>query len=192
VDITLTIAVLGAAISAVGWVANYIFSTAADKHRQRLASQLEFTKQQLEELYGPLAFLILESNQSFRDLLEVLGRNYVFVNGYISEDDLKTWLFWVENDLFPRHRKIRDLLSSKTHLIEGKKISPSILAYLNHIQSWIINHERWQKQGVPYSWHSKVNYPREFAQEILSTFEDLKQQHSKLLGKVLKKHAHEA
>jgi len=161
-DITLTISVLGAAISAIGWVANYIFSTAADKYRQRLISQLEFTKQQLEELYGPLAFLVLEGNQSFRDLLEVLGRNYVFENDSISEDDLKTWLFWVENDFFLRHKKIRDLLSSKTHLIEGEKVPPSVLAYLNHIQSWIINHERWQKQGVAYAWHSKVGYPSEF------------------------------
>src|SRR5215831_1851597 len=110
VDTTLTIAILGAAVSVIGGVANYIISTGADKRRHSLKSQLEFRKQQLEELYGPLAFLVLEGEQSFRDLLEVLGRSYVFdENDQISEEDLKTWLFWVEDDFLPRNERIIDL-----------------------------------------------------------------------------------
>lgn len=184
-DITLTIAILGAVVSVIGWVVNYILSSTADKRRQRLVSQLEFTKQQLEELYGPLAFLILEGKQSFLDLLEIFGRNYVFDgNDFISDEDLKTWLFWIETDDFPRHKKIIELLSSKTHLIESERVPESILAYLNHSISWNINHERWQKLGVAYSWHSKINYPQEFQEDILSTFEELKKRQSKLLGKI--------
>lgn len=186
-DLTLTIAILGAAVSAIGWVANYILSTAADKRRQRLISQLDFTKQQLEELYGPLAFLVLEGEQSFRELLEVLGRNFVLLgeDGTISEQDLKTWFFWIENDFFPRNQKMKDLLASKTHLIEGERVPESFLAFLNHEHSWKLLHERWQKQSIPYSWHSKVNYPQEFPKDVLSTFEKLKQRHSRLLGEVL-------
>lgn len=183
-DLTLTIAILGAAISAISWVATYIFSTAADKSRQRLISQLEFTRQQLEELYGPLAFLVLEDEQSFRDLLEVLGRNHVFFDDAIPPEDLKTWLFWVENDFFPRHQKITELLSSKTHLIEGEKVPESFLVYLNHTHSWKLHHERWQKQGIPYSWHSKVNAPSEFPKVVLSTFEVLKKRFARLTGMV--------
>lgn len=185
-DTALTVAILGAVVTAIGWLVTYILSTSTERHRQRLIAQVEFTKQQLEELYGPLAFLILEDEQSWRDLQEILGRDYVFLDDYIDEDDLKTWLFWVENVFFPRHQKIVDLLTSKTHLIEGERVPDSFLAFLNHQHSWKINHERWQKQGFAYSWHSKVNYPTGFDKEVLTTFEHLKKRHSRLIGKISK------
>ena len=102
----------------------------------------------------------------------------------IEDDKLKTWLFWVEHDIFPRNQKIVDLLSSRTYLIEGERISESFLAFLTHSHSWKINHERWQKQSIDYSWHSKLRYPREFNKEVLSTFEYLKKHHSILIGKI--------
>ncbi|HYU74406.1 MAG TPA: hypothetical protein VEL31_17185 [Ktedonobacteraceae bacterium] len=185
-DTALTVAILGAVVTAIGWLVTHILSTSTERRRQRLIAQVDFTKQQLEELYGPLAFLTLEGEQASRDLMEALGRNYVFLDDYIEEDALKIWLFWVENDFFPRHQKIVDLLSSKTHLIEGERMPKSYLEFLNHHHSWKINHERWQKQGIPYSWHSKIDYPREFDKEVVSTFEHLKKRHSILIGKISK------
>lgn len=185
-DITLTIAILGAVVTAIGWLVTHILSTSTERRHQRLIAEIEFTRQQLEELYGPLTFLVWEGEQAFRDLMETVGRNYIFLDDVIEEDTLKIWLFWVENDFFPRHQKIVDLLSSKTHLIEGERMPGSFLEFLNHHHSWKLNHERWQKQGIAYSWHSKVNYPREFNKEVLSTFEQLKKHHSVLIGKVSK------
>jgi hypothetical protein len=181
----LIVAILGAVITALGWLITNILSTSTERRHQRLIAQVEFTKQQLEELYGPLAFLVLEGEQSERDLRELIG-NDIFKNEEIEEDALKTWLFWVENDFFPRHQKIVDLLSSKTHLIEGESISKSFLAFLSHSHSWKIIHERWQKLGIEYAWYSKVRYPLEFNKEILSTFEYLKKHHSILIGKISK------
>src|SRR5437588_3961554 len=99
-DTALTVAILGAVVTAIGWLVTYILSTSTERQRQRLLAQVEFTKQQLEELYGPLAFLILEDKQSWLDLQEILGRDYVFLDDDIDEDELETWLFWVENDFF--------------------------------------------------------------------------------------------
>jgi len=147
-----------------------------------LIAQVEFTKQQLEELYGPLAFLVWEGEQSNRELEEILGSDLREILN--DEDKRKTWLFWVENDIFPRHQKIVDLLSRKTYLIEGERLSESFLAFMTHSHSWKINHERWQKQGIDYSWHSKPRYPLEFNKEVLSTFEYLKKHHSILIGKI--------
>jgi len=59
-DITWAVAILGAVVTALGWLVTHILSTSAENRRQRLISQAEFTKQQLEELYGPLAFQLLE------------------------------------------------------------------------------------------------------------------------------------
>ena len=76
--------------------------------------------------------------------------------------------------------------TSKTHLIEGESIPKSFLTFLSHSHSWKLQHERWQKQGIAYSWYSKVRYPPEFNKEVLSTFEYLKKHHSILIGKISK------
>src|SRR5947209_4225295 len=131
-DVTLAVALLGAAITALGWLISHILSTSAESRRQRLISQMEFTKQQLEELYGPLAFLILEGEQTFKDFNAAVGWKEDPPPGYeLSEQERPTVLFWIENDFFPRNKKIQELLSSKTHLIEGEKIPESFLIFLD-------------------------------------------------------------
>lgn len=178
----LLVAIFGAVVTAIGWLITFILSSSTERRQQRLIAQVEFTKQQLEELYGPLAFLVWEGEQSNRELEEILGSDLKEILN--DEDKRKTWLFWVENDIFPRHQKIVDLLSRKTYLIEGERLSESFLAFMTHSHSWKINHERWQKQSIDYSWHSKLSYPLEFNKEVLSTFEYLKKHHSVLIGKI--------
>lgn len=184
-DTTLTVAILGAVVTALGWLVTHILSTSSDRRRQSLLAQLDFTKRQLEELYGPLAFLVIEGQQSFRDLIATLGRNVIFPEGYdLPENELALWLFWVENDFFPRNEKVKALISSKTHLIEGEKVPESFLAVVERHNSWMMMHKRWQQQGVKYAWYAKERWPREFNQEVLATFEILKKRHSILIGKV--------
>jgi hypothetical protein len=186
-DTPLLIATIAASVSIMGWIINYALSGYRDRRNQQLAASLKYTERQLEELYGPLAFLILEGKRTFIDLLETLGRPYVFQQDKaLSENELKLWLFWAENSLLPRNEKMKDLLMTKTHLIEGEKIPASYLSFLDHCNSWKITHLRWQKEGVEYSWHSKINWPKEFDQDVLSTFEKLKARHSRFLRKLSK------
>src|SRR5947209_5880119 len=117
-DVTLAVALLGAVVTALGWLISHILSASSENRRQRLISQMKFTKQQLEELYGPLAFLILEGRQTARDLLDALNWDYTsHKEGPLTEQESQIWFFWVENDFFPRNQKIKELLSNKTHLI---------------------------------------------------------------------------
>lgn len=190
-DIALTIAILGASVSVVGWVVTHILTTSAERRRQRLISQMEFTKQQLEELYGPLVFLVWQGQQSYRDLRSSIDLHQVFDYGpgdaegaILSEEGLKTWLFWVENEFLPHDKKIQELLSKKTHLVEGETIPQSFLAFLNYHNSWRVNHERWQKQGVEYGWLPKLRWPDEFNEEVLSTFKTLKNRQAILIGMI--------
>lgn len=181
-DTPLLVATIAASISIVGWIINHILSGYRDRHNHQLVASIKFTERQLEELYGPLNFLILEGRRTFLDLLELLGRNHVFLrNKPLSEEELKLWLFWVENDFLLRNKKIKNLLMTKTHLIEGTEMPSSYISFLDHYNSWNINHLRWQKEGIEYSWHSKINWPKEFDEDIISTFKKLKHRHSKFL-----------
>lgn len=145
----------------------------------------KFVERQIEELYGPLVFLIYEGRRNFVDLLDSLGKNSVFISRKpLPEDELRTWLFWAEAEFLPRNEKIKNLLMSKSHLVEGPKFPQSYITFLDHHNSWAINHRRWKEQGVKYSWHSKINWPQEVEKEVIDTFEKLKARHSALVGKL--------
>ena len=187
----LVVAIIATSATLLGWLVTHILTVYRDRHHQRLAASLKYAERQLEELYGPLAFLILEGQRTFKDLMEVLGRDYVFdENDFISEEDLKIWLFWVENDFFPRNEKIQQLIIAKTPLIHGDKMPQSFLRFLEHHNSWKIDHLRWQKEGVKYSWHSKINWPQDFEEEVINTFSALKTSHSKVLMEVTEIRTH--
>ena len=181
----LMLALLAAAVTALGWLVNHVLAERAARHRQHLEAQLEHTTRQIESLYGPLAFLIIEGKQVFADLLESLGRNYVFVEGEdLPEDELETWLFWLDNSFLPANREIRDLLRDNAHLIEGSEMPESYATFLQHYSSWEIHHLRWQKQQHAYNWHSSINWPTAFADDVLATFSLLKQRHARLVGQL--------
>jgi len=149
-----------------------------ERDKQRLDASIAFIERQLEELYGPIAVLLLASRQTFRDLLESLHRNHVFENAEpLPEEELRAWLFWAENDAFPRDQKIAELLMQKTHLIEGEWFPDSYVKFLDHHNSWTLSHLRWKKESIPYSWHSSKEWPQEFVVEILDTFQNLKRRH---------------
>jgi hypothetical protein len=183
-DAALAVAILAAAVTALGWFANHLLSAKAERRRMRAEASRAYVERQLEELYGPLAFLIIEGRRTFVDLLEGLGRNSVFVGGRaLPDDELKTWLFWVEHDFFPRNQEMKRILMTKAHLIDGGEMPSSYIAFLDHHNSWRIHHLRWREEGVPYPWHSKVNWPEAFEEQVLDTFRELKAKHAELLGR---------
>lgn len=184
-ELPILVAIISATVTVLGWLISHILTLQRERETQQLTALWKFTERQLEELYGPLSFLIWDGRRAFADLLEIFGRNYVFPeSGTLTEDELKTWLFWIDNYFFPKNEKIKELLESKTHLIEGEEIPPSHIAFLEHYNSWYLNHLRWKKDGVEYSWHSKINAPKAFEEDILDTFKRLKARHTKALRKI--------
>ncbi|WP_052867428.1 hypothetical protein [Streptomyces niger] len=102
--------------------------------------------------------------------------------GTLSGAQLDTWLFWVDNDLMPRNRAIQNLLAAKAHLIDAAHMPASYLAFLDHHNSWHVSHLRWKEEGVPYRWHSRTPWPEEFACDVITAFENLKQRQEELAG----------
>src|SRR5262249_37299028 len=116
-------ATLAAAVAVIGWMVNHSLTRARDQYNQELEASLKFTERQLEELYGPLAFLVLEGRRTWNDLTTRLGRPHVFILGKeLPEDELNLWLFMVDYEFMPRNQRIADLLQTKTHLIEGSML----------------------------------------------------------------------
>lgn len=184
-DTPFLIAILTASVTLLGWLVNHILSASRERNNQRLAASLKYVERQLEELYGPLAFLVVEGRRAAQDFVEALGREPVFEGeGVLSQEEVKLWLFWVEHDFMPRNEKIQQLLMSKAHLIEGDKVPVSFVEYLQYYNSWRMSHLRWKKEEINYMWRSKAAWPASFTEEVLRTFKELKAQHNKIAKKI--------
>ncbi|MEH2170213.1 MAG: hypothetical protein V7K41_26900 [Nostoc sp.] len=185
------------AFAVVAGIVNHIMSGNRDRGNQQTTASLKYTEQQLEELYGPLAFLIWEGRRTYTDLAEKLiemrGRKHILgslkvgeKNDHIifplrDEEEIKLWIFWIEKDAFPRHEEIKKLLMTNTHLIKGEIMPDSYLDFLDYHNSWKMEHLRWQEQQIEYSWKSKFSFPFQFENDILETFTYLKGQQANFL-----------
>src|SRR5690349_13759555 len=118
-SVSILVAIISGLVTAIGWLVSHILLKRREVESRRLDASLRFVELQLEELYGPLAFLVWDSSKAFKDFLENLGRLNVFhEDDPLPEQELKLWLLWVDNYLFPKNERIKDLLTTKTHLIE--------------------------------------------------------------------------
>lgn len=179
------VALIGVAGAAIGWFINHWLTVRREERRRRIEAQLKFVERQIEELYGPLAAALYEGRRTFQDLLDSLGRRYVFPrNGELPEDELRTWLFWAETEFLPRNDYIKNLLKTKAHLIYGGEFPDNYVEFLDHCNSWAVNHRRWKEQQVKYSWHSKIDWPEKFEKQAIATFQLLKRRHAELIGEL--------
>ncbi|MFT3813121.1 MAG: hypothetical protein QM740_07045 [Acidovorax sp.] len=179
------IALIGAAVAAISWFVNHRLTSQREEKRRRIESQLKFIERQIEELYGPLAASLYEGRRTYQDLLDSLGRTYVFpAEEDLPADELRTWLFWAETEFLPRNEHIKTLLKTKAHLIYGGEFPASYVDFLDHCNSWAVNHRRWKDEQVKYSWHSKIDWPETFENQAIETFQFLKRRHAELIGEL--------
>lgn len=78
---SIVVALIAGAVSAVGWMVNHILTDRRDREQKRTEALLKHVERQLEELYGPMAFLLYEARRAYQDLLDTLKRDYVFIKG---------------------------------------------------------------------------------------------------------------
>jgi hypothetical protein len=197
----LTVALIGAALTAVGWLVTSGLQSLRDSRSQKINALLTYTQKQLEELYGPLSALIVESEGAYQDSLDALRRSeedlqaaFPDAQGQIrgtqlSEEERETWLFWIEHSFFPRNESIKELIATKAYLIEvplmdgGEQpaLPDSYRAFLRHYLQWRMNHERWKEAKPPYGSYPTTPWPRQFDSDVKAAFKSLRLRHNKLL-----------
>ena len=130
---------------------------------------------QLTELYRPLLALVLESRASVEDFLKTkLKREYIFpTDRNLEGEELKMWLEKAEGDLMPRNERMCALIRSKRDLVDGPDLPPSWKTLLEHQDGWRAVHEKWNKDHVPYNWHSPSSFPKRLDDELEASIEKL-------------------
>ena len=189
-------ALIGSVVTMFGWIANYRLN----RHYLKQQYDLEFTKhdrterllaairhkeQQMEKLYGPLAFRVKEGERAYSEVLHLLGRKSVFVGDEtLSPADWDIWIFWVERFFMPNNAKIVSLIRENAHLIEGDGIPPSFSEFLDYHYSWKLHHQQHMEQKSDYSGHARFDWPKPFSEHVLATLENLKASHSGFMAEL--------
>ena len=76
-ETSVLVALIAAAVAVLGWVVAHYLEQRRTRAAERLSSQIAYRERQLSELYGPLAFLLIQGRQAFADVLEMVDHDLV-------------------------------------------------------------------------------------------------------------------
>jgi hypothetical protein len=145
-----------------------------DKNRrQELA--LEYLKNQIEELYGPLFGLIQQSKISHDFLVTLLPTNSqgnIDRNSF-SDNDSEIWNFFTETYFLPINKQIRELIRTKVYLLENGTMPSSFIEFFQHEVNLESRHLMWKEMEIDTANLHGVLWPSRFNNDVEETLERL-------------------
>jgi|GEM_PF-1600459 len=183
--IELSFTFLGLVLVIFGWIIPYNNSKKLDIQRRMFEIKLdqnrrkqELIRRQISDLYGPISAMINENNLMFQRILEQLGRNYVIPAGkginWLSEDDKKIWIHYVNTYKIPIQLKMEEILKNNIHLLYKNEKPPCYDIFIDYALGWELL-DNQKRNGVPnyYEYYYSYNYPKEFDVYIRNTLKIL-------------------
>lgn len=173
-----TVALVGstttAIVTIVGWSVSHVLANRREHRTRRLEAALDYAERQIEELYGPLLSLIEQIFTVWTVRERVLfpdGRVGIEAPGDAERQRLIK--FFQEAYFFPLHEKIRDILSSKLHLVDGQTVPPSFYAYLEHATQQLVQHRLFQEFRLSTLQVPGVPWPQNFYHDVKDSLEEI-------------------
>lgn len=164
---TILAATIAALVAIGGWNVSHYLQMRREDRTRRLEAVLMRTQRQIDEFYGPILDLI---EQIFN--VWVIRENILFPNGRpgsIEGGNLqhhKIPAFFQEAYFFPLHEKIREILMSKLHFVEGLQVPASFEQYLEHSTQQLVQHRLWKELGVSTEHIPGVPWPSQFSEDV--------------------------
>jgi hypothetical protein len=173
------VGLIGAVVSIITVILNVLISLRTQRLSRFLevtSSSLEFKKQQIDELYGPLMALIAQNKNLSRRLKDIKGEDFELLD-HLPEVIENPEIGAVVNLLIKNNAEIERLLFEKSSLIEGYDYPSSIVSFLGHcgiLKSAIVSQPLKIRRPEDY-------YPEEFDAYVKHSFRDLKFQVNEIL-----------
>ncbi len=179
----LLLAVFGAFVTVIvggiSWLVNHYL---AIRLRKRIETA-QFLERQIGELYGPLVGLIEHSHTIYgilRKKLRQPGQQPIDMSKLTREEG-KVWDFFQEQFFIPINGEIRELIRTKTHLLEFGEMPDSFLIFLEHEAHYSCLHPMWKKEHIDSLHVQGPPWPAEFNNDVKSTLKQLAERHQKLV-----------
>lgn len=171
--VTLAVAVVGAALS-----------YASNRRLSQRQAYLARADAQLSELYGPMLATLGANGIAYRGFLAIyrpgVERNFLATEP--SEEELRIWRLWVTHVLQAGNERIRELITTKSHLLIDDAMPKALLQFCAHTAGYRVTTERW-KTG-DYAAHDALIEADhlELREYLESSFAYLKQEQARLLA----------
>ncbi|MFI6896695.1 hypothetical protein ACIBM4_21550 [Streptomyces sp. NPDC050256] len=171
------------ALAFTGYAATYLNGLRLAQRQERLAR----LNRQLSDFYGPLFSLTEANSRIFGAFMERNARpdgRSPFVHAIPpSDEELAEWRLWVTTVFLPNIQAMRDLVITRSDLLNEPEMPPILLQLCAHVSGYEITAARWE-QGTYDEHLSVVPFPsEEIATYARHGFVRLKQQQRRLLGR---------
>jgi hypothetical protein len=169
-EATLIAGIIAAFVTAVGWLAVHLFTSARDREARSAASEaadrikrlemlLKQAEAQISQFYGPVHGLIQqiwaiwEVKEKFRGGID--GDTYASIEFFLIDDYFATY-----------HEKIRTLMRENMHLIQGAIMPDSFYRYIKHSMMENIQAKLWKDKQIDTSAINGLPWPEDFPTDV--------------------------
>lgn len=173
--ITVTLAFLG-------YLITYWNNLRISKRKERL----NLITKRISDFYGPLFIATHTNKRAFQSLVKKLGRESALFTdkaGLPTDKEFQEWRLWMINILMPKNELIEKLILEKAYLIRENQIPECLLKFITHISGYKINIRQWEN-GDYSERLSIIDFPAEIEEYASNSFNELKDQQVKLMGKI--------
>jgi hypothetical protein len=172
-------AVVGGLITMIGWFVNYSFGKRKDIELKQREARLNYTREQIEELYSPLWGLAEQS----RIVRDVAARRLPsrpdgrLDRSRFTDEDNDIYMFFNEKYFLPINAQISELLRKKVYLLKDGKFPESFKGYLEHQALSESLYQLWKEKRISSKQVEGKGYPPEFNHDIKVALDELREQY---------------
>jgi hypothetical protein len=168
VDTAILVALIGAAITAIGWIVTRVLDSRYSARKSQAEARQRYLQRQIEEFYGPLFSLVWQVFTCNHLQHRILSA------GKLDQDQRGRVVEHFATAYFkPLHDEIRQVLKSKLYLVQGADMPQSFYDYLQSSTQEILQHELWAREHIDTSFIQGQRFPDAFFPDIERTLKSL-------------------
>lgn len=136
---------------------------------------------QINELYSPLWGALEESQRHYDILCQLIPRKDGRIDmSQFSKKDSEVWNHFTETYFLPLNAKMKEIICSNLHLVEGGALPESFNQFLDHAARFESLHQLWKEKGVDTSRlpsPPSAQWPADFDTDVEETLIKLQAQY---------------
>ena len=121
-------------VALVGFLVTYVVNLRLARRKDRL----ERINEQLRDLYGPLYALEISARSAWMEFRKQYrpDRRYWQDDPPPTAEEAQAWRTWMKSVFMPINRRMRDVVVTKAHLIDGSEMPQSLRDLAAHVSAY--------------------------------------------------------